>query len=244
MHLGDPGEPPVGWGDIWIVKINDQRDIVWQKSLGGIREDTPYYIDRCADGSIIILSNTNSSDSCCVRDNHSMPGSFDNDLFMVKLSGTGEFVWQKCIGGWGDDLFESIHTVVKKGDYDYVVAAETDYKSGNDDIQCDIHTDNRYDAWVFELDTLDTTDIIENLNIKNAVRVYPNPAKEYVVFECPLLQAGGNVVLITDVFGRQVAEVELRGGKTVWDCREIKAGVYFYSANSGNVRRSGKVVIQ
>lgn len=128
-----------------------------------------------------------------------------------------------------------------------IIAEDTNYKSGNDDIQCDIHENWDYDAWVFEIDTLDTTDIIDNQYANNAVKVYPNPAKEYVVLECPLLQAGGHngdLVLITDVFGRKVAEMDLKGGKTVWDCREVERGIYLYRITTGTHSEGGKLIIE
>jgi len=245
-HHGPGGLPPDGTLDIWTVRIDNQGVIVWQKSLGGYDYDTPNFIDQVSDGSFIVIGMTDSNDGD-VSGNHTMPGSGYNDLWMVKLSSAGELVWQKCIGGWGDERLESVHSIVKNGDYDYVVAAETDFKSGNDDIQCDIHANGDYDAWVFEIDTADTMDVIEPCDRESPLHVYPNPAGEYVVFECPLLQAGGNdrdVVSITDVFGRKVAEVELKSGKTVWDCRGLKTGVYLYRFSYENGTKSGKLVIK
>jgi hypothetical protein len=242
-HHGPGGDPPVGKSDIWVVRINDQGDITWQKSLGGYDYETPYFIDQVSDGGFIVIGTTNSNDGD-VSGNHALPESGYHDIWMVKLGNAGDLEWQKCIGGMGDERFESVHSVVKKGDYNYVIAAETNYKSGNDDIQCDIHANGDYDAWVFEIDTLDTTDVIETLNINNAMRVYPNPAKEYVVFECKGLQAKQQKqfsIQIVTVLGQVIETLEIKGDKTVWVTEGVMQGVYLYKIEGGGY--FGKVVV-
>ncbi len=46
-------------------------------------------------------------------------------------------------------------------------------------------------------------------------------------------------VIIVDVFGHEVKRLPVKAEKTVWDCREVKNGIYFY-----RMEIDGKVVVQ
>lgn len=100
-----------------------------------------------------------------------------------------------------------------------------------------------------------------------ALKVYPNPANNYIIFELPVIP-GPSVVIsrettvgsdekspcnnpqsppqisITNTFGQQIAQLEVKGNKTVWDARTIQAGVYFYFLEISGKRYSGKVIVQ
>jgi len=242
-HHGPAGNPPDGWPDYWIVKINNAGDIVWQKSYGGYDVDEPIYISKILGGSIIAFGVTYSNDGD-VNGNHSMPGGYDSDLWTLKLSMEGEIEWQQCYGGWGSERLETPHTILKKGDYNYVIGSSTNFKSGNDDIQCDIHAEYDYDAWIFEIDSLDTTGAIENYYDQDLVNVYPNPAGEYAEFQVQGFRFQfGCEVRVANLFGQLVAKLPIKSEKTVWDCRKVKAGVYFYFVEIDRKRYSGKIVI-
>lgn len=253
-HHGPAGNPPDGWGDYWIVKIGDTGEIIWQKSLGGYNGDDPYYITQIEDGGFMVFGTTWSHYGD-VSGNHSMPGGYDTDLWVVKLSSEGEIEWQKCYGGWGSERLETPHTILKKGDNNYVIASSTDYKSGNDDIQCDIHANWDRDVWVFEIEDTNTN-IIYTQTTDNAIKVYPNPATDYVIFELhpsiiPNHVAGIDAgvrnpynLQITNIFGLIVENnLPITNGMAVWDCSKINPGLYFYRLYNNEEIKTGKIII-
>jgi hypothetical protein len=73
---------------------------------------------------------------------------------------------------------------------------------------------------------------------------YPNPANNYVVFEigryCIYIQE----IIITNSNGRQIAILPVNNKKTIWDTRDVKSGIYFYSVEIEGKVVSGKIVIQ
>lgn len=80
----------------------------------------------------------------------------------------------------------------------------------------------------------------------NFVKAYPNPAKDFVVFEYKLRQSGGMTLHITNTTGQKVAEVKLDGsnGKTEWQTQSVPAGVYIYELKNGNISVDvGRIVI-
>jgi len=76
------------------------------------------------------------------------------------------------------------------------------------------------------------------------VKVYPNPAKDYLNFEVAGLRLEGAILGLFDVFGRQVAWKEIITDLTIINVGELPGGVYFYRVALGKITYSGKIVIQ
>jgi len=253
-YHGVPGEP--GKKDIWVFKINFEGNLLWQRCfLGGGYESLKYF-SQTENGSFIIIGSTSSNDSD-VSGNHSTPG--ERDIWMFEFSDGGELLWQRCYGGWRQEGLEGT-PVYKISDYNYVIAANTNYAT--DDVQCET-VDYSGDAWVFEIK--DTTVGIQQTPINTQLSVYPNPANNYVVFETNknvILNANGGMqgsaneessqnnpqspakITITTTLGQQIAQLEVKVDKTVWDTRSIQSGVYFYFLQIEEKRYSGKVIVQ
>jgi len=146
---GTPGVP--GNSDIWVVKLNAQMEIAWQKCLGGYNGDNTEYITQTYDGGFIIIGYSYSNDGD-VSGNHALPGSESTDIWVVKLTKDGEIEWQQCYGGWGDEMIETPFTVLKESDYKFVIASSTNFGPSYDVIctPCGGNIADE-DLWLFEL---------------------------------------------------------------------------------------------
>jgi len=126
-----------GFYDAWIVKLDVQGDLIWQKCLGGTGDDGAESVTQDSDGGYLIAGYT-SSDDGDVSGNH---GNYD--AWIVKLDAQGDLIWQKCLGGTGDDdAWSLIQTDSEK----YMVAG---YTNSNDGDVSGNH--GNYDAWVVDL---------------------------------------------------------------------------------------------
>jgi Secretion system C-terminal sorting domain len=123
--------------DYWVVKLNNNGNIEWQKSLGGSNTDNATSIQQTADGGYIVAGYVWSSDGD-VRNNHG-----PDDYWVVKLDNTGNIIWQKCLGGTTGDNASSIQQTADGG---YIVAGQ----SISDDYDV---TGNHggYDMWIVKL---------------------------------------------------------------------------------------------
>jgi hypothetical protein len=54
----------------------------------------------------------------------------------------------------------------------------------------------------------------------------------------------GAVVVIVNVFGQTVETLPVKAKKTVWDCRNVPSGIYFYKLKINGKLFSGKIVVQ
>ena len=126
-----------GSTDCWIVKLDSNGDIQWQKTLGGSQEDRATAIQQTQDGGYIFAGHTNSSDGD-VSTNHGV-----NDFWVVKLSSTGTIEWEKALGGTGAD---EAYSISQTSDGGYVIGGAT--RSNNGDVS---GNNGNTDYWVVKL---------------------------------------------------------------------------------------------
>jgi len=230
-----------GENDIWIVKIDFFGNIIWQKCLGGSRSEYASISFKTNEDHLIVVGSTRSNNGD-VSGNHSS-SEYDHDIWLASLNSDGELLTQKCFGGVGDETVE--FGVVKKSDYNFVIAGQTDYGSSYD-VGCTPYGGNIVDTdfWVFEIqDTL--TSVPTAPEFTEEVMVYPNPAGEYVCFEV----AGGGQTEVPQVKiftgqGMPVQDLVLykTGGKIIWDCQKFYQGIYFYSITINTFYKTGIII--
>lgn len=73
-------------GDMFIMKLNQQGAIQWQKNIFGVNAEVVTNIVQLADGNYIIGGTTSSYGSGC------------SDALMVKLDSLGNLIWSKAFG--------------------------------------------------------------------------------------------------------------------------------------------------
>jgi len=108
--------------DIWVVKLDSSGELIWQKCLGGSLDEAPTSTIQTADGGFLIGGYTYSDDGD-VTGNHGQ-----TDFWVVKLDGSGNLVWQKCLGGSYD---ETLTTAIQTADGGYLVAGVATSNNGN-----------------------------------------------------------------------------------------------------------------
>ena len=82
-----------GGADLWVIKISDNGNILWEQSIGGTNFDVPRSINTTLDGGFLIAGSSRSSD-----------GPVDlnqgqNDAWIVKVNSNGQMDWQRTFGG-------------------------------------------------------------------------------------------------------------------------------------------------
>jgi len=232
-----------GWhgkDDIWIVKVDFDGNILWQKCFGGSNYDDvrKLYIDEFE--NVIKIGTTCSNDGD-VTGNHSI-SEYDSDIWLLKINNQGDLLWEHCFGGISNEvLMFGFHY---KNENNFVIAGQTDYGPSYD-VGCTPHGGNLYsDFWVFEIkDTL--TSIQTKPTVGVEVKVYPNPAGDYVCFD-----AGGIIfdemmgIQIFNNLGILVKDLVLykSKGKLIWDTRNFTPGMYFYSITINNFYKTGIII--
>jgi len=126
-----------GGGDVWVVKLNDTGNIVWQRSYGEMGDDEGYYIQQTSDSGFIVAGRTDYEPGY-----HFGTGT---DMWVIKLDDTGGLTWKKCYGGTNDDEAYAIH---QTNDGGYIVGGIT--ASSDGDVT--YNHGGMYDYWVVKID--------------------------------------------------------------------------------------------
>lgn len=123
--------------DFWIVKIDKNGTLVWEKSYGGKEIDESYQIIRTAEGNFLIVGETRSSD----QDVSSQKGGAD--IWVLKIDGSGEMLWEKTYGGAS---FDAAKAITLTNDGNYLIAGNT--RSIDNDVT---NNNGENDIWVLKI---------------------------------------------------------------------------------------------
>lgn len=127
-----------GRADVLIARFDAVGNQVWHKTFGGSENDIAHAISPTQDGGWVVTGTTSSSDG----DVDQPKGA--EDIWVLKLNGSGELQWQTCLGGSGEDNGTAIQQTTDGG---YIVAGT--HHSQNGDVGAAL---GETDAWLVRLD--------------------------------------------------------------------------------------------
>lgn len=90
-----------GAADLWVVKINTDGNLLWEKTFGGSSFDAGRAIFPSLNGGFIIAGNSRSENA-----NFSNLGQ--NDGWILKIDDAGNQIWQQFYGGSENDFLNDI----------------------------------------------------------------------------------------------------------------------------------------
>ena len=122
---GSTDSSGAGGPDAWVLKLDSDGAVTWQKTYGGGSFDYANYVQQTSDGGYVVAGHTLSF------------GAGDYDAWVLKLDSAGAVTWQKTYGGVGADF---VFSVQQTSDGGYITMGSTDSSGAGD-----------YDAWVLKL---------------------------------------------------------------------------------------------
>jgi pimeloyl-ACP methyl ester carboxylesterase len=128
--------------DYWVVKLDVNGNLQWQKSLGGSGADGAHAICQINDGSFVVTGYSNSTDG----DITGNKGAYD--YWVVKLNSNGNIVWEKSVGG---SYSEMPYSIASTNDNGFIMAGYSESSDGDASYN---HGDGQaFDHWVVKCDT-------------------------------------------------------------------------------------------
>ncbi len=122
---GDVTEFHGGYGDAWIIKLDDTGTIQWQKTYGGSGYEQAASVLPAPGGGYVFSASTYSDDGD-VTGFHG--GTTNPDIWVVKINDTGVIQWENCYGGNGAEYAISM---IQAYDGTYVIAGLAVYNNGD-----------------------------------------------------------------------------------------------------------------
>jgi|GEM_PF-987843 len=119
-----------GQGDAWAVKLSETGVMEWQSTLGGTNHEQFTTVAATPDGGYIAAGETGSNDGD-VSGLHRDGTGISQDLWVVKLDGSGKLRWQRCLGGTGFDSPAFLQHILVTKNGNYVMLCRTNSKDGD-----------------------------------------------------------------------------------------------------------------
>ena len=129
----------IGTYDFWVIKVSHSGNLVWETSFGGSQIDEARGIVKADDGSYIIAGDTRSND------NNISQNKGGADLWLVKISPSGNIIWEKTIGGSSFDVARAIKKSQNNG---FLLSGSS--RSSDMDVSENM---GQNDAWVLKTNT-------------------------------------------------------------------------------------------
>ena len=143
-HSPDKSEDSQGGYDFWVLKLDDQGDIVWDQTIGGAGVDYLSWIDQATDGGYFLggYSDSNAGGDKTEDSN----GLFD--IWVVKIDSLGQILWQNTIGGSDTDW---LNTLIATPDGGCLLGGSSYSGSSGDKLE---PNQGSGDLWLIKLDSL------------------------------------------------------------------------------------------
>ena len=110
-----------GAADVWIIKMNTDGNLIWEKTIGGTSFDVARSVSKTQDGGFIISGSSRSLDN-------SFTNQGQNDALLLKIDSEGNGVWKQTIGGAEIDFF---YDSVQLNDASIIAVGETNSSNGD-----------------------------------------------------------------------------------------------------------------
>jgi hypothetical protein len=222
-----------GNADYWILKLDNNGNLKWERSFGGSDADAAYSIMQTLDHGFIVAGYSASNDGD-VTGNHG-----GNDYWIVKLDSLGSLLWQESLGGPGEDFALCIRQTADSG---YVIAGSSDFDGG--DVS---GNHNHEDYWILKLGTLAKNEVSFSEGSSKIGLNYPNPFSDRTTVQLDGIGTAGTSLVVYNLLGIQLRKINIpEGSKTVsLERKGLASGVYVYHIMSqGVITAKGTLVVQ
>lgn len=106
-----------GNSDVYVLKIDENGDLLWQKTFGGKGFEEVWKLSKDSDGNFVTVGRTNSF------------GKGQYDLYLLKIDGKGNKLWEKA---FGDKMSEYGYGVVSDKDGYVAVGISNSFSESQD----------------------------------------------------------------------------------------------------------------
>lgn len=229
---GDKNEDCRGFYDYWIVEIDTLGNILWQKTIGGNQEDSLLSLIQCVDDNYLLVGSSSSSISGDKTD--PLYGIGGTDAWVVKLSPSGTILWQKTIGGTGDDGFNSASQI---NDGSYFLSGGTNSPISGDIVESPTGI---YDYWILKLEP-DNLSTFDN-ELLNQINIYPNPTYGDITVELGTTIEKATISIF-NIVGQLISKTNLSQVSEKQIQLESSEGIYLLEIETeNNLKKTFKIV--
>mgnify|MGYP001562587412 CR=1 FL=1 len=124
-------------GDYWVIKLNPLGELEWSRYFGGTYSDTAYGAAQTQNGNYLIIGSSDSNDV----DINNNKGSYD--FWTIKLSSSGDLIWEKSFGG---SEIDEAKAIAATNDGNFLIVGDT--RSNDTDVSTN---SGAADVWIIKI---------------------------------------------------------------------------------------------
>ena len=235
---GDKTQASRGGTDYWIVKLNSDGKIKWDKTIGGSKDDVFSAIQQTPDGGYILAGYSESD----ISGNKTEISRGRKDYWILKVNSNGDVLWDKTIGSNKDDQLYSIQQTKDGG---FILGGYSRSNISGDKTE---NNEGKEDYWIVKLNkkrviewdkTIAASNKIISLNTIAANKnfsAYPNPAKDILYVQSKTK----TIYSLTDQSGKTILTKTINGNGEI-NVADFTPGIYYLKNNETGI--SQKIVV-
>lgn len=174
----------IGLNDYWVIKLNGDGEILWEKTYGSNMNDEAYDMKQAPNGDLYLIGFARTANGD-VSQNFGV-----HDYWLLQLDSEGNLLNEKSFGGQSEDRGKSLN-INENGSIILAGMSNSDVGDDNDNYG--------YDYWIIQLGG----DMNLNSEVDNDdYSVYPKVTKDYINVESKnqiksiqLISLNGNVLI-------------------------------------------------
>jgi len=144
MQTGNKTTLNYGSSDFWLINLNADFTINWQKGFGGSGYDEAWKLVETTDGGFLCVGNSDSP----ISGNKTAPNIGNSDFWVLKLDNLGNVEWEKTFGGAANDYAISLK-MFENGDF--LIGGASDSPVSGDKTS---PSNGGLDYWLIRIDSL------------------------------------------------------------------------------------------
>ena len=220
--------------DYWVLKLDENLNIIWDKSYGGLADDIAGGIITHPWNKFIIMGSSESN----IGGNKTSPKYGGSDMWMLILNEDGDIIAQESYGGSAVDG-GAVYPIPQTN-------ARLYYSGGSDSGVSGIKTvgtNGGYDNWSMELDASNFLNTEEIQGAPTTISVYPNPTIDDVNFKFSQLEEDV-VVDFYSIEGQLIDSKHVPSGSSIINFElNFPRQMLVYKINGDSIHYSGKLIL-
>ena len=138
---GEKSQNSKGSFDYWIIKIDVNGNILWDRTYGGVSQDIIADLFETEDGGFLLAGNSASS----ISGDKSENSRGGKDYWIIRVDQEGQYLWDKTYGGNSEDLLVSI---LPAGDGSFILSGDSSSTISGEKSE----RANTIDYWILKID--------------------------------------------------------------------------------------------
>ncbi len=210
---GDKSQNSFGGADYWIVKIDDNGNKEWDRTIGGTSSEQHVNVIATNDGGYLLTGSSASG----IGGSKSEVSRGGWDYWVVKITAAGMIQWDRTFGGTSQDWWP---VAVQSPDGGYLISGHSSSPAGQDKSQNGFGSD---DYWLVK---------ISSTGAKQWDRTYGGTSVEQYP-DVAVTSDGGYLIVGDSPSGIGGSKTNVKGGWDFWMIKINAAGALLWDKSIG-----------